>query len=403
MNDIKRSLYLAYFTSYFPGLSHTFIYKEVQDLRNLGIKIKTFSVHKPPINMTSEEARDLIHDTFYIFPINIFEFIWSHLYFLCKKPSKYLEILFFVLTRPNVNLKDRIRTLYHFCEAIYMAKRIERDNIKHIHVHFVAGCATSAMIISKLLGINFSFTAHGSALLLEKLLLKEKINSAKFIIAISKYNKNFILNIAPENIRKIFVVHCGVNPLLFFPCPKKTDTITILSVGRLVPEKGHSFLIEACNVLKENGFQFHCIIIGEGPDRQKLERLIYKYKLDNFIELKGPVFHEKIKDYYNLADIFVLSSVTEGIPVVLMESMSKEIPVIASRITGIPELIEHGKNGILIPPKDIKQLADAISLLIKNDDLRREIGKKGREKILKDFDIKKNIIKLKIIFESQIC
>jgi len=399
MNYSKESLSLVYITSVFPALSHTFIHREVRGLRASGVKIKSYSVHRPPADTISADDSELMDDTFYVFPLDIIRFIWSHLYYFCKAPAKYLEILLFVLTRRETKLGDRVRCFFHFCEAIYVARRVERDNIKHIHAHFAGGSATCAMIISKLLGINFSFTAHGTALLIERVLLKEKIESAEFIIAISNYNKNFILDIVPESIHKIYVVHCGVDPAEFAPCPFKTDVITILSVGRLDPVKGHSILIEACNLLHKSGFQFHCIIIGEGPERQRLEQLIRKYKLDDFVELKGAVFQSEIQQYYDQADIFVLPSIRETMGVVLMEAMAKETPVIAPRVMGVPELVKHMETGVLTSPTDVRQLADAIALLINNYDLRIKLGRKGRKKVIQEFNINDSVASLKSIFE----
>lgn len=404
MNKPTKEIFnLTYFTSCFPSLTQTFIYREVAELRKLGVKINTFSIHRPPKDMLSEEAKSLVDNTFYIFPVILHKFLWAHLYYLFKKPITYIRILFFVLTRRNTRPKDRIRTFYHFCEAIYMAKRIEEDKIKHIHVHFISGPATVAMIISKLLGISFSLTAHGSDLLVEKVLLKEKITLAKFIVAISDYNRNCLINVVPESKGKIYVVHCGVDPSLFQPSPKESDEKIILSVGSLRWQKAHSFLIEACRILKEKSIQFRCIIVGEGPERSKLEQLICQYGLNNFVELKGAVFQEEIQSYYSQADMFVLPSISEGIPVSLMEAMSKEVPVITTRITGIPELVEHMKTGLLVSPKDAKQLSDAISILINSDKLREKLSKAGREKIMQDFNIRKNILELKSLYESNIC
>ena len=400
---VMSRLYLGYFTSFFPALAHTFISREVKGLTRLGLNIKCFSVHKPPRELIPEEDRELVQDTFYIFPINIFGFICSHIYYVFSRPAKYLNILFFLLTKRNLRLKDRIRNLYHFSEAVYMAKEIEDNNIKHLHVHFASGPATSAMIISNLLGVSFSFTAHGSDLFLDELLLEEKITSAKFIITISNYNKAILSNIVHEANEKVSVVYCGVDPHMFLPCHKKTPTITILSVGRLVWQKGYCYLIEACRILRKNGFQFHCIIIGEGPEREKLQRLICEHGLDDLVELKGKVFQDKIQSYYDLADIFVSPSISEGIPVVLMEAMCKEIPVIATRITGIPELIQHRNSGFLISPGNVEKLAEALALLIKNDGLRKKLGKNGRKKVLREFNLKRNLKTLKGIFESQIC
>ncbi|MCP4695288.1 MAG: glycosyltransferase family 4 protein [Gammaproteobacteria bacterium] len=399
MNAEKR-LAISYFISEYPALSHTFVSREISGLRRLGVDIKVFSVHKPPIEEMSGKDREAMRETEYIFPLHIPGFIWAHLYYLIKKPKTYLGTLFFLLSRKKTGLKNRFRTFYHFCEGVWLAKKTEGE--KHIHVHFIEGTATAAMAASRLTGISFSVTAHGSELLIEQLLLKEKAEAAKFIITISNYNKNFIAAKVPASGDKTHVVHSGVDPFAFLPSPRQANVFTILCIGRLVPVKGYPFLLEACKALKDKRRAFRCIIIGEGPERAAMQELIAEYGLDNNIELKGLVYQEQIQEYYDVADIFVLSSVSEGIPVVLMEAMSKEIPVVATRITGIPELVEDRNSGLLVSPGNATELGEAMSLLMENGELRKKIGKKGRETVLRDFNLEKNIMKLKSIFSESI-
>jgi len=403
MEEKQPRLSLAYITTDFPVLSHTFISREVNGLEKLNVDIKHLSIHTPdPSEISSEDAHFKNH-VFYIFPLNKLAFIKAHFEFLLRMPAKYFYWMYYVVSRRETKFIDRIRCFYHFAEAIYLAKEVEQQHIKHIHAHFFQGNATIAMIISKLLGTTYSITAHGSALLIDRILNKEKIEHAKFIISISQYNKNFMLKVDPSCDNKVFVVHCGLNPNKFLPAPpRKNQVFTLLAIGRMVWEKAYTYLIETCRILRDEGIEFRCLLIGDGPERNTLEKLIEQHDLWQHIELLGVVLQERIQEYYNQADAFILTSVSEGIPVVIMEAMSKELPIIASDITGIPELVEEGVSGYLVPSKQPQAYADAVKKLIENPEQRIEMGKKGREKIQAEFDIEKNIQQLYEIYHTQL-
>ncbi|SEH04345.1 glycosyltransferase family 4 protein [Candidatus Venteria ishoeyi] len=396
----KKKTILAYLTSDFPVLSHTFISREVKGLEKLGYSIRHLSIHRPAAEEISKEDEVFKGKVFYIFPLKKWDFIWTHIRFLLRMPLRYLYYFFYIISRPDTRLHDRIRTVYHFAEAVYLAAEVERQGITHIHAHFYHNNATIALLVAKLLGISYSITAHGSALLIERVLIKEKTESAQFILCISQYNKNFILKHYPQYADKVFVVHCGLNPQQFLPAPPPAnDKLTLLAIGRFVPVKAYADLLKACFLLKQQGLDFRCVLIGDGPESEKLQQLIADYQLQDVIEMPGIVLQEKIQAYFEQADIFVLSSISEGIPVVLMEAMSKQVPVVATHITGIPELVEDGVSGYLPPPANPEAFAAAIQKLATDAALRQRMGQAGRNKILAEFDIEKNILERKAIYD----
>ncbi len=403
MHKQQPHLSLAYLTTDFPVFSHTFISREINGLEELGVEIKHLSIHTPHPSDISDEDAHFKDKVFYIFPLNKSNFIQAHLEFFFRMPHQYFYWMYYVVSRSETKFIDRIRCFYHFAEAVYLAKEVKRQNIKHIHAHFFQGNATIAMIVSKLLGISYSITAHGSALLVNRILNKEKIQHAKFIIAISQYNKNFMLNINPDFAKKVFVVHCGLKSDSFPPAPPRNNPLfTLLAIGRMVWEKAYQYLIETCRILRDEGIAFRCLLIGDGAERHKLEQLIKQYQLEQHIQLLGTVLQERIQDYYNQADAFILTSISEGIPIVIMEAMSKQLPVIASDITGIPELVEDGVSGYLVPSKQPQAYADAVKKLINNPQQCVTMGKKGREKIQAEFDIDTNIQQLYEIYHTQL-
>ncbi|MFC1734851.1 glycosyltransferase family 4 protein [Candidatus Hydrogenedentota bacterium] len=403
MGDTRCEISVAYVISMFPGLSKTFINREIRGLRTLGGRVKCYSIHRPPEAEISDKVRDLVGETFYVFPVKPFSFISSHIAFFCRHPLRYLGTLLFLITRKGTRLSDRLKTAFHFCEGIHMARQIERDGIRHVHAHFAFSPATCAMVIARMLDIGFSFTAHALDYPETQVLRKEKVEAAKFIVSVSEYNRRLMDESVPGSAEKTSIVRCGVDPSEFEPNHVPSDVFTILSIGRLVPQKCQTYLVEACKALKERGVEFECLIIGDGPDERKLKAMIREYGLEDVVKLRGPAFQEEIRRYYDMADVFVLPSLIEGIPVVYMEAMSKEAPVIATRIAGVPELIENGVSGILVEPRQVGPLADAIFSLVNDSELRKEIGKNARQRVLDEFDIWKSVRKLKAVFESQLC
>ena len=399
----RRSRRLAYITDVFPAVSLTFIYQELKKLRQLQMAIDFFAIWKWHESTTSQEAGFLSNETTYLSPPSLTQLITAHGYYIYHAPIRYLENLRLCsLSHPTLRLKRR--TFYNFLLGPYFAHILKNRHTSHIHSHFASGAATTAMMASNLLGIGFSFTAHGSDVLIEKCLLNEKLKKAKFAIAISEYNKLCLMREAPGvDSDKVKVIHCGVDTEVFYPvCRGNAAFPVILAVGSLLEIKGHGYLIEACALLAMNRVNFRCIIVGEGPKRQDLERLILRHNLSGLVELTGAVPHERIAAYFDRAEIVVHPSVSEGIPVALIEAMSKGLPVVATRITGIPELITHEKDGILVSPRSVTELAEGMSNLLSNKSLRTRLGKNARQKILTNFDLGINARKIKDLFHEEL-
>ncbi|MFX0204138.1 MAG: glycosyltransferase [Candidatus Hodarchaeota archaeon] len=403
---------IAYISQDYPSLTTTFTYREVIGLRKLGWDIITYSIWKPSLDELSAEAKPLVAETFYTFPLKLKDFLKAHLYYVLRNPIKYLNTLALVLSQPQETLKKRKRTLAHFGEAVYLARLMQRQGIRHVHATF-AHTASVALIISKLTGLTFSFTGHAvDVFSANRILLPLKIKTAKFIITISEYNRQYLSEIAGNSSveGKIHIVHYGLDLRSFSPIAEKEERTqtTILSIGRLVEKKGFPYLIKACKILAEKGYKFSCQIIGEGPNRPLLQSMIEEHGLSKFIELVGVVFQERIREYFHRADIFVLPCVIasdgdrDGIPNVLIEAMAMEIPVISTKIIGIPELIKNGKEGFLVPQKEEVALADAMALLLENKDIRQRFGKAGRKRIEAYFNLSKTSAELSEIFFKEL-
>ena len=389
--------YIAYLAQIYPDLPT--VYREVLALRAKGLAVKTFATWRPRIETVSEEARGLIEETFYIFPVRWLGFLQAHAGYLLTKPVAYIATLIFVLTRPGQSLSKRKRTLLHFAEAVYLAAEVERQDIRHIHVHFALNAATLALVVERLTGVPFSFTAHANDIFADQVILKEKTKAARFIVAISEYNKRFLVEYAgnPQVAEKIHVIHSGISITDFSPDPYPARASAtpplILSVGRLVEKKGFPFLIQACKHLRDRGYQVRCVIIGSGPEEETLRRMIHDFDMEDWIELPGWLDQAHVKTCLQEAAIFALPCVVaangdrDGIPAVLMEAMAVAKPCVSTTVSGIPELIVDGHTGLLVPEKDATALADALSRLLDDAALARRLGQAGREKVCDEFNL----------------
>ena len=397
---------IAFFNSLFPALSATFIYREALELKKRGLPIKTFAIRKPPLDEISKECYDLRDTTTYLLPLNIVKLLKAHLYFLFKHPGRYIGTLIFLLTRKfDRKLKDRLRTVIHFCEGVLLAKLLIEDNeISHIHVHYAAHPASVAFAASKLSGIPFSFTAHAYDIWIDRLFIKDKVNAARFAVACTNFGREQILKnngiIDPD---KLVTVYHGIDTEKFAPRDKhdSESQTTIVHVGRLSEEKAQANIILACKILKHEGYDFQCLIIGDGDLYNDLKELIIQNDLEDRVELVGKVFQEEIIDYYAKADMFVLSSHRENLPNVLVESMAMGIPTIATGIAAIPELIQDGENGLLIEPNNIEQLARAMKRLIDEKEFAQRIADNGRKTVLEKFDHNTSLDKLVELYSQQ--
>jgi len=408
----RSSPAIAYLNQVFPDLTQTFVYREVLALRAREIPVRTFSIWRPDSANLSGETTPLRDETSYIFPLSWFPLIRAHLKYLITRPLRYIRTLAFMLTRSGEPLRNRWRSLLHFIYGMTAICEIEQLKIQHIHVHFAWSASSIALIAQRLLGIPFSISLHSKEIYSDRLLLADKVHSSKFIVTISEYNRKFLNELFPQSNldEKIHIVRCGLDPDTFraSPKPQKDDTeFTIVGVAQLVPRKGFHVLIEACSKLATQGTHFHCHIYGEGEERSRLESLIQHYNLEEQVFLPGRIHQEELRPLLNQADVFALPCIRDksgdqdGIPVSLMEAMAMELAVVSTFISGIPELIEHEKSGMLLNPSDAAGLADVL-LRLKNDpELRKRLGKAGRATVVKEFNIQRSAEQMAMLFEKR--
>jgi len=409
------NLRVAYILDSFPVLSETFIVREILELERKHCRISVFALINSSSYTCSEvihsDAKKLMDNVHYLLPLSKypekklwFKLILYHSRFFIRNPKRYIKTLLF-------SVSHGIKIFARFVYSVFYARELLKREIGHIHAHFALESCTFSMLISMLTGISYSFTVHAHDIFIPGLsdLIEYKFNNSKFVACISEYNKQYVLKHFPTiNPKKIKVIHCGINLELFNPVTKSVkNTHTILSVGRLVQYKGFKYLIEACKLLKENcNIAFVCNVIGEGKDREQLEDLIDKFNLTGVVNLLGSKEQANVMKTLKSSDLFVLpciideTGMRDGIPVALMESMAIGIPVISTKVSGIPELVKYG-GGILVEPRDAKELAEAMEKILKLPSEEKDrMCSKARQIIKNEFNLEKEVEKLSALFRN---
>jgi colanic acid/amylovoran biosynthesis glycosyltransferase len=390
---MKKILYIV---SRFPALSTTFIDREIRALASAGYHIRTVSRWTTLDGEVSEDTLDYYSNTLYLDQAGTVRQFFAQLNVLISKPLVWFKNLRLIFDEKEIkNSRDRLRLLKHFIEAGYVYTRLRNEGISHIHAHFLNAPTSIALFLSRYLGIPYSFTMHGSNIHLDPLMLKTKLSFCKRAVTISQFNRKFLLDkYGSEYGEKIDVIHCGIDPHMFRSQPRVSDgPSVVLAVGRLIEIKGFRYLLEACRMLKESGLKFSCLIAGDGEDMEMLSGKCIEFGIGNVVTLLGSRSHQEVLRLLQDASVFVLPSIVtekggrEGIPVALMEAMAMELPVVSTRSAGIPELVGDGREGLLVEHSNASELASAIGFLLRNPDVGKKMGKMGREKVKKDFNI----------------
>lgn len=387
---------IMYISTTIPALTMTFVYREIQVLLKAGYDIVTVSRGTPRKEMVSNEAILFYETTLYLDQVGLFRKILSQLYVLFSRRREWFKILGLILKEKELKgHRDQLRLLYHFLEAGYLYTQFKDKGLSHIHAHILNAPTSIALFLSRYLNIPYSFTMHASNIWIDPLMLKTKLLLCKKAITISKYNKKYLLNKYGEQFEnKIDVIHCGIDIETFkAQGGKKSMPPIILSVGQLVERKGFLYLLDACHILKDKGLDFRWYIAGDGEQMDLLTNRSSSLGINDVVTFLGAQPQEAIHKLLQDASIFILASIItdeggrEGIPVSLMEAMAMELPVVSTKTVGIAELIGDKREGLLVEQKDAVELALAIEFLLKNADARDRMGKQGRIKVTREFNI----------------
>lgn len=397
---------VAYLLSQYPALRHTFMLREVAALRALGVGVETVSIcapDRPLAEMTAEERREA-ESTFYVKPLGVAGALGWHAAALARRPGAYLRALAVALRLAGASPRRLLSYLFYFAEAVVVAEWMRRRGLGHFHTHY---SSTVGLIAARAYPVTMSATLHGEAEFNDPagFHLAEKVEASRFVCAVSRYGRAQMMRHAPhEHWPKLEVAPLGVDPRVFSPRPfrERPAPFEVICVGGLAPVKAHHVLVDAVARLAREGREVRLRLVGDGPEREGLEREVAARGLRGAVVFEGWQNPDRVRELYARADAFALASFAEGVPVVLMEAMATEVPCVATRITGVPELIRDGVDGLLVTPSDAGELAAAIARLMDDPELRLRIGRAGRRRVLERYDLEANVERLAAIFRSRL-
>ena len=394
----------------YPRISETFISNEIRLLEEKGIAVHIFSMRNPRESFTHKSVQSIRAEVTYLpseFWLALHRFIWPNLSAALQFPGGYLRAAALAWQRFLRNHNPM--TFKHFFQAAYLVHHARGKNIAHLHAHFAHSPTSVAMFASAISGIPFSFTAHAKDIYTsDRAQLAEKIAKAAFVVTCTRYNKEYLENLVDHR-QEVHCVYHGIDLALFFAhAVRRTPSppYTFITIARFVEKKGVPDILEALSVLAGEGFPFRYILIGDGDDREAITSKIHTLGLDDRVTLPGTLAHEQVLEFFQQADCFVLgcriakSGDRDGIPNVLAESMALGVPVVGTRVSGIPELVEHEVTGMLVDASNPQEFAQTLKRIVTDQALRQRIIPAARERISQVFDNKQLIEVLVALYRN---
>lgn len=390
----------AYLVSRYPDVTHTFIVGEVRALRAAGVHVETASIRKAADrDVLSDLNREERGRTKALLPVSAERLAAAHLGALARSPRAYAATLLRALRMAHAGGRPRLWQLFYFAEAILLWEWMEQQRLHHVHVHFANVASDVAMLACSFANAadarprwTWSLTLHGPVELLDVTShkLAAKAADAAAVVCISDFAHSQVAALVePEALGHLHTIRCGIDVNAFAPRPRppRTDgTSEVLCVAALSRRKGHQVLLEAFAELLAHSPEARLTLAGDGPEREALERRTRELGIAESVRFLGAVAHDDVRDLYARADVFCLPSFAEGVPTVLMEAMAMELPVVATRVMGIPELVDEEHNGLLVSPARPDALAEALRRLLADRELAERLGREGRKRVLASYD-----------------
>ena len=395
---------LGYFTNQYPGVSHTFIRREIQAVENLGATVFRYAL-RPGLDLVDPADKDEKDRTRYILSSSATEIIRCLIKLLLTRPHASGKALLLAIKIGWRSDRGLLRHFAYFVEAVVLAQWCYHDGVDHLHAHFGTNPATIAMLASQLSGIPYSFTVHGPdeferATLLS---LDVKLKNAAFVNCVSAFGRSQLMRWSPPDLwPKISIVHCGLDAAFFEePLKPPPQNNRFVCIGRLSPQKGQLVLVAAASRLHNEGLDCEIVFAGDGPMRHQIENSVQQAGLKNKVTITSWIPADKIRAEIAAARAVILPSFAENLPVVIMEALALGRPVISTYIAGIPELVRPERTGWLVPAGDEIALAEVmreVLLKVSVDQLAR-MGLAGRAHVIEHHDCVKEAMKLKRLFE----
>ncbi|MFC2054356.1 glycosyltransferase family 4 protein [Chloroflexota bacterium] len=414
--DQQKGNKIAHINWRFPAFSETFIRRELDQLVSSGINVQVFAEAPDPNLIDDEAITAWVNRTVYTSPIIISRLFYLFFYFLFLHPIKTVKLFLYILFHRYSYYKTLREDLVIFGKSLYLAGYLRNYGIQHIHSPWANQTAFLSMGAAYLL--DLPFTVHVRAFDINhwksQYGLAEILENADYIITNSEYNRSRI-NLIVKDKKIVHLIRNGVDTDKIIPNerPERLNSpVRILSVGRLIEPKGYIYLLQACALLVDKGISFECKIYGGRNFVSEIRSymdIIAAYntlKLENWVSFEGAQPFGEILKSYQWADIFVLPCVKSQTgehditPNAILEAMAMELPVVSTKVGGIPEIMIHQKTGLLVDPGDVTALSKALQTLIQDPDLRRKYGKAGRQQVIEHYNSAKNVSKIVSLFNQ---
>ena len=401
---------VGYIMSAFPTVTETFILFEIIELERRGVRVEIFPLRPRGEETSHPESAPLARRTHYAALASL-ETLSAQAHWLRRAPGAYLGAWWRAL-RGNAGSRPLLlRSLVVVPLAARFAREMQRIGVGHVHAHWATHPTLAANVIHRLTGLPYSFTAHAHDIYVDRSMLEEKIRDARFVVTISDFNRAMFADLyGPWAADKTSVIRCGVNLSAFTPRPPREDgrPFTISCIAGLREKKGQIYLVDAVDVLRREGIDVRCLLIGDGEMRPAIEAHVAERGLGDRVILMGRCSREQVSETLKASDAMVLPSVTtdagdmEGIPVALMEALASEVPVVASSLSGIPELVVDGSTGLLVPERDAQAIAAAIRRIKDDPQEAARMASAGRVRVIEAYDLERNTAELRRLFLSSL-
>jgi colanic acid/amylovoran biosynthesis glycosyltransferase len=395
---------IAYFASRFPTTTETFVVRELNAVAGRpGIEADLYALFPTPPGVVQQSARTWIDRVHRVPPAGA---VMRFARWACRRPLRVASTLAIVVREHHRRPRVLLRSLVAFMAAVWFADTLRALETDHIHAHFASYPAFAAWVCHRLTGIPYSFTAHAHDLYVHDLAIRRKARDASFVVAISEFNRRLLGELAPDG-APVHVVHCGVdvNAYPFVShAPPSSGPVHALIVGSLREKKGHRVLFDALAHGGPGLDRIELDLVGDGPLRAELEEHASRLGLSHRVRFHGDLTENAVVSMLARADLFVLPSViersgdTEGIPVALMEAMAAGVPVIGSRVAGVPELVVDGQTGLLVEPGDARDLADRLSQMLQDPAAAQARAGAGRKLVEREFSLDSSAARLAALF-----
>lgn len=398
MDNAHPVLRVGYVVKMFPRLSETFILNEILELERRGVEVVIFSAKKPNEGRFHPQLSELKAEILYLEDQEPKK--WPH--WIAKEwgslgncRSNLFDLIDEALCDDDAGRVDQIWW------SAWLASQALKRNLDHLHAHFASLPSSLAYFAHRISGIPFSFTAHAKDIFVYTMnehYLREKLATATFVVTVTHFNHRYLCRQAPQiDGNRIKVIHNGINLEQFVFNPDQTrQPNRILAVGRLVIKKGFDTLLEACNILKGDGLPFTCLIVGEGPETEKLKQQCRDLQLESQVTFVGAKNLEEVRQLMQTSTLFCLPCTVapdgnqDALPTVLLEALASGLPILSTTVSGIPEIVDNETDGLLVSPDDRQALSDQLRRLLTDSRLRKKLALKGRTKAEEKFDLRKN-------------